>query len=245
MNILPEKETIKSYKVIREALEMLWSLEAKNNKGVNIYELIDRSHVPEFNRILALKLEEIKNGELKADIEAYKNKVNRYKKALIGGEWGGPKRGDENEYPRLYWFELSKFAMGDWGITKLDPWPPPIEPYYELLPPNIISYITQITADPDRLVVLEDLPYDTMNKKVDLRYIWCSPNHIVGTVRESIREWEPGLNTGVIPEGANLEFLFIALLRTIYRCPGIAKEFIRDYEVEMLPKFKKLAGDNE
>ena len=245
MKIKPKKEIIKMYNTLRKAKEFCWA-EAAENKGVNIYELIECSHVPAFNRILALKLEEIKSGVLKADIEAYKNKVNQYKMVLLEYEWGRRKRGDENEYPQLYWFELSKFADRNWSITKFDPWPPSIEPYYKSIPLDIV-YLLFIPIMPvglDRLVVLEDILYDRRDSKIDLRYIWCSCNHIVGTVRENNQEWEQGLENGIIPGDAGVEFLYSTLERMLYRYPGIEKEFIRDYAVEMLPKFKKLSEGN-
>ena len=65
-----------------------------------------------------------------------------------------------------------------------------------------------------------------------------------GDRRKFNQEWEQGLENGIIPEDAGVEFLFRALVRILYRYPGIEKEFIRDYAVEMLPKFKKLSEGN-
>jgi hypothetical protein len=50
------------------------------------------------------------------------------------------------------------------------------------------------------------------------------------------------LDIGIIPGDAGVEFLFRVLLHILYRHPGIAKEFIQDYAVEMLPKVKKKIG---
>jgi len=216
--------------------------EEVKDKHVNIYELVEHSHVPDFNRILALKLEEIKSGVLKADIEAYKNKVNLYKGVLFGRAGSGLKEGNEDRYPRLYWFELSKFAEDDWGITIIDPWPPPFEPYYEILPPDIIQAITLVPVALGLLVGSDAVPSFWLNKKVDLRYIWCSSNHIVGTVRENISEWEQGLESGIISRDAGVEFLYRVLLRVLSRHPGLETEFMQDYAAEMLPKIKKIIG---
>jgi len=211
------------------------------DKHVNIYELVEHSHVPGFNRILALKLEEIKSGELKADIEAYKEKIKVYKLALLFLRMR-LKQGNEDMYPRLYWFELSKFAEGDWGITLLEPCPPPYEPYYEILPTDIYQAITRVPLALDHPVEVDAFPSSWLNKKVDLIYLWSTSNHIVGTVRENISEWEQGLDSGIIPRDAGVEFLYRVLLRVLSRHPGLETEFMRDYAAEMLPKIKKLIG---
>lgn len=207
------------------------------NQDVNLYELIRFSHVQEVNRVFALKLEELKTSELKENIEAYKSRCEKYFQAMFKGFSRQEKKLEKQGYPRLYWFDLSKFAMADWGMTRIRPWPPPYEPCYVILPDDIVQYITMYyPVNPDRAVTLEAVPSVLLGKKVDLSFVYSSSNHLFGTVRENISDWEDrftGENDAMVMDR---ELSYRLFFHYLHKFPHLNEKFIQIYLNRLLVK---------
>jgi hypothetical protein len=210
------------------------------HQDVNLYELIRFSHVPEVNRIFSLKLEELKNGELEENIDTYKSRHEKYFQAMFTGFSRREKKLEKKGYPRLYWFDLSKFASADWGMTRIRPWPSPVEPYYIILPEDIINCITTFhCVDPDRVITLEAVPSVLSGKKVDISFVYSSSNHLFGTVRENISDWEYQFTGDDHDLTMDQGLVYRLLFHFLYKFPEMKEAFIKLYLGGLLPVLKK------
>jgi hypothetical protein len=199
---------------------------------VNLYELINLVRVPEINKIFALKLKELKQGELKKCIENYQRKQAEYMKKLFTNRLQQEKEGGKEGKPRLYWVELSRYVGMDWGITAIIPGPPPHEPYFLLLPQDIINRITQITdfpINPDKVNTLESEVSELFDRWVDLEFVRSSSNYLFGTVRGSIVD-EQQKNNGVRFSIENeVKMVYREFFSYLDRDPQLKEEFFKLY----------------
>jgi hypothetical protein len=209
------------------------------HQDVNLYDLIRFSHVREVNRIFALKLEELKTGELGECIDTYTSRREKYFREMFT-DFSRPEKKLENQGdPRLYWFDLSKFAWADWGITRIRPWPPPVEPFY-IIPDDIINCIIMYhDVDPDRVITLEAVPSVLSGKKVDISFVYSSSNHLFGTIRENTGDYEyqsPGDDHDPDKEQ---ELVYRLLFHCLYKFPEMKEVFIQVYLNNLLPVIQK------
>lgn len=210
------------------------------HQDVNLYDLIRFSHIPEVNRIFALKLEELKTGELGECIDAYKSRREKYFREMFTDFPRQEKKLEKQGSPRLYWFDLSKFADADWGITRISPWPSPVEPYYIILPEDIINCITMYhDVAPDRVINLEAVPSVLSGKKVDISFVYSSSNHLFGTIRENIsaRKYQFTADDDDLTEDQGL--VYRLLFHFLYKFPELKEVFIKLYINSLLPVLKK------
>jgi hypothetical protein len=114
--------------------------------AVTLYELIALSKNPLYNRLLWLKLGEIENGLLKDDVNAFEEKKVYYREKLL--RCIGMEECIEKKRPKPYWFVLTRFAPGDWGMTKIEPWPPAYEYFKEVLLPALFPVIINTPRGP-------------------------------------------------------------------------------------------------
>jgi hypothetical protein len=207
---------------------------------VDLYRLIALSKAPEYSRLLWLKLEELQNGLLKGDIEAFEEKKRYYYDKLLGCI--GMESCINNGRPQPYWFILTKFAPNDWGMTKIDPWPPPYEHFKEVLPPALFDKITRVPVDPDTVIGASMVTPDLLRKKLDVLWVRYASNCVMGVVRENIDEWKRLMKEGKdvlesdpVLKGAAYYNLLFNLMR---RDEEVAKSFINAFMTEMRPQLK-------
>ncbi len=208
---------------------------------VTLYDLIALSKDPLYNRLLFLKLGELQSGLLSDDIRAFEDKKEYYKEKLrrcIGME-------DciKNGRPRPYWFVLTRFAPGDWGMTKIEPWPPAYEYFKEVLPPELFRRITGTPVDPDTVVEASIKMSFPLRKHLDILWVRYSPNCVMGVVRQGIDEWKhlvteqkDRLEEDSKLKGAAYYNLLFDLFR---RDEGVAKVFINRFMTEVMPLLKE------
>ena len=207
------------------------------SQDVNLYELINFSHIQEVNRVFALKLEELKTSSLEENIEAYKNRCENYFQVMFNRFSRQEKKLEKQGYPRLYWFDLSKFFTADWSITRIKPCPPAYQPYYFIIPVDIIQYITMYyPVNPDRVVTLEAIPSSLSGKKVDISFVYSSTNHLFGTVRENISDWEDRFTRE--KEVMDRKVPYRLFFHYLHKFPHINEKFIQQYLNCLLPVLK-------
>ncbi|NIM11578.1 MAG: hypothetical protein GTO45_05745 [Candidatus Aminicenantes bacterium] len=218
--------------------------EIDETNDVNLYTLIELVKIPEFNRYLRLKVDDVKNGTLNKYAVEYKKKEDKYNEELFIRIRDQQEEAGEEEYPPLYWFELTRFRLWDWGITILSPWPPPYEPYYNVVPRDIIRRITaSFPVDPDMVITIKALQSKEVDKKVDLQFVRLSSNHIVGTVRENLDDWQEVFNGDRDVLEKDLDAAFRLFFYYLHKYPDLNKEFMQRYIKKMIPKLKEMEAE--
>ena len=218
-------------------------VEAGEEQDANLYRLIRLIQVPEFNKLLLLKLHELKDGSLKREIEAYKAKQAYYYKKLFWDQRRKrKKRIKNNSRPPLYWFVLTKFAPADWGMTVIDPWPPAYEPFKEILPGMVFSLFTLTPVHPGKVLEASVRLPAPQWKKLDIQWVRYSSTCVMGTVCENMadlqnlpakeKEWLTG------NDGMETGTLYRLLFHHIRSRPQVAESFIKAFMADMLPRLQ-------
>jgi len=223
------------------------AVEESEDGDVNLYRLIQLIQIPEFNKLILLKLHELCDGSQKREIEAYKVKYAYYYKKLFWDLRRKRKKKIRNKgRPVLYWFVLTKFAPADWGMTVIDPQPPDYENFKDILPGMVFCLFNHTPVHPGKVLkasVQLPAPYW---KKIDLQWVRYSSNCVMGTVCENMddlqtllaeeNEWLKGSGSNGMEKGSLYRLLFHHI-----RCrPRLAESFINRFMAEMLPRVNAL-----
>ncbi|MCP5107959.1 MAG: hypothetical protein GY950_31510 [bacterium] len=215
--------------------------EEDDETDVILFLLIMKSRLPEFNKLMMLKLEELKGGLLKDEIAAYMAKKEYYHKILPLQECMNGS--DNGGCSRPYWFVLSKFFPDDWGMTKIDPWPPAFQPHKEILPESLFPDITGTAVDPGKVLGLSMTVPELLNRRLNVLWVRYSTNCVMGVVREEVEEWRQVLaggpksldSTDITSTAAHYHLLFHQMGRE----PELAKSFITRFMSEVQPQLEK------
>lgn len=216
-------------------------------KEINLRDVIDTLKVPEINKLVFLRIGKISSDiRWQRQIESYRRRVGEYFRELYESVYRRREQAGKDRYPVLYWFELSRFAESDWELTRMRPIPPPYEPYKELMSGQIIEKITSgFPVNPDKVVTLKTEPSGWLNRRVDLQFVRFSTNHLFGTVKENLDDWEgkfpgePGMWETDIEMAHRVFFYYL------HKFPSLAKEFIQFFIREMLPKLVKMEANKK
>lgn len=203
-----------------EAQEETISIEKKtaDDKDVNLYWLIALSKIPEFNKLLMLKLEELNDGLFKKEIKTYKAAKLYYYKTLFQHLEG------EKIYMQPYWFVLSKFNSSQWGISNITPWPPAHETHKDILPDSLFEMLIDTPVNPKKVNVAS-VDVQSLEKKLDLRWVRYSSNCVMGKVHENV---------------ANCTIRrMVRLFQQMLRTPEVAKFVFDSFKTKMLPVLEK------
>lgn len=207
-------------------------------KDINLRDVIDTLKVPEINKLVFLRIGKISSDtRCQRQIESYRRGVDEYFRELYQDVSCRREQAGKDQYPVLYWFELSRFAESDWELTRMRPIPPPYEPYKEIMSGQIIEKITSgFPVNPDKVVTLKAEPSGWLNRRVDLQFVRFSANHLFGTVKENLDDWEgkfPG-EPGMWERDIEMAYRFFFYY--LHKFPSLANEFIRFFIREVLPK---------
>lgn len=206
-------------------------------QDLDIYNLQDWFHVPEFAEAFKYKVWSQEAGDMKETIEAYQRQKETYHQQMYENELKRLKAAGEDEYPVLYWFELTMFKEGDWGATILYPSPPPSVPHYEILSDDVIAGIARTAVEMHSISTLvvdhawKDVPLD---RETVIRCVRISPTHIVGTLRDKLNQWETRLAVENGSPEQELDRALRVLLYQMHKNPGLDKAFIKRYAAESL-----------
>jgi hypothetical protein len=149
---------------------------------ININELMELLNIPDFERIIYHKVEELKYA-FQEEISLYKNLKDHFKKTDNGNlllyENLSPQR------KLTYRFELHKTDNDEWTPVKIDP-NPPHTPIYDIIPQSIIDHISNFKTDPLRIYKYQsEITESENNHSFQVEFTKLSDEHIVGTIRES------------------------------------------------------------
>lgn len=191
-----------------------------SEKELDIYELIELSHVPEVKDILALKLNEMKASQTRQFIENYREKKAFHRRTLFDDIVRQDKESS------LHWFVMTRFRYFTWHITEIVPEPPSYMPMKNFLPHDIIEEILDSPVDPDKVHSPETVYSANARSFFDLRYVRYSTNNLFGTIRENIARKDEMYRKVNIPTENKRETALNVLFECIDNHPGVAKMFI-------------------
>lgn len=146
-------------------------------------ELNELLNIPQFERIIYHKVEELKLY-LKDEIDLYRTLKNNFKKSAYGDlqVWEGERQ--EDIPPRSYHFELNLTENGRWMIGNLEPPPPPGYDAYDIVPEEVIAHLVSTGINPDRIEILRGFALEAFKDRTfDLRFTRYSEHHLLGTVQ--------------------------------------------------------------
>jgi hypothetical protein len=218
-----------------------------NKESVCLYDMYELVKHPEFNKLMAMKVGQIKNCELQADIDTYNEKRENHFQWLTL-KLTADDTFEENEalYPTIYRFDLTQFGKMDWGVTSLDPYPPPHVPYFEVLPQQVINAIALNCKEDLRSARHLDAVYSKeYNQKVDIWFTKMSENHIVGVIREHVAPEVMQWVDQAVDEGdmnvENLKYPYQAMQYSFSCWPQLRTQFLVEFNLILLPKLKKIS----
>ena len=200
-------------------------------KNVDLFEVIDLSHIPEVNRVLAEKLEDIGRGELGKCLEEYKLKRDNYYKEMF------EKVGRQDQGLPLYWFELTLYEGLNWRITSMESFNPQYAHPYGVLPWDVIQEIAGSVVDPDRIITREAIHSDSLNKNVTVRWVRYSSEFIFGTV---IEVTSPGTQAGdgAVTDHTRLEedmMVYNLFYDNMRKYPDQTRDYLYEFFSKKLP----------
>ena len=219
---------------------MIVELEPDRWRNINISMLYRLARIPEFNKWLWLKLEEIKGGPLKKQIDAYKTTKAYYRETLLQN------RNEEDcaaagERPP-YWFMITIYEENNWGITDFDPMPPVFEAPQEILARDYIEMMLRDQDDPACVqTVTSDftLPF---SRRFELQWVRYSATCLMGKVFETESDGVPVPGAFYYtPDYLTLldaAAVFRRLTLHMYRDPAVAVAFMDEFTKKLLPKLK-------
>jgi hypothetical protein len=163
-----------------------FSNQPDNGQDADLYRLIKLSQLPEFNKLLKLKLAEIKDGILKEEVNRYEEN----KSDNLGLLYLCQLNRMEGKNLGPHWFILSKFKAGDWGLTRIYPWPPACEQHKQILPQSAVDTLGKTVIAPDRIMEISLDRQGPLLKKLDILFIHYSSTCVMGVVSEDLDAME-------------------------------------------------------
>ena len=145
-------------------------------------ELDELLNIPQFERIIFHKIEELKTY-LRDEISLYRDLKEGFQSAAYGKmhiyEESGPKKS------MTYRFQLDKDAKGQWKITDIDPSLPPRIETDDVIPPLLIKYMDSFSANATKIETVPEFSHpDLEGRAFFLRFAKYSDRHLMGTVTE-------------------------------------------------------------
>lgn len=144
-------------------------------------ELNELLSIPQFERIVFHKVEELKLY-LKDEVALYRDLKKSFKTSAYGDM---QICGDtEDKVSQTYHFELNRNGKGEWIPTEVEPPPPPGRDIYDIIPEEIIEYISSFKTVSNKIETRRDFSFPTLKgEKFELRFAKYSDDHALGTVR--------------------------------------------------------------
>ncbi|MDQ1350269.1 MAG: hypothetical protein QG657_570 [Acidobacteriota bacterium] len=148
-------------------------------------ELGELLNIPQIERIIAHKLEEVKDV-YKDEIDLYLSLRNDFRKTAYGNMyvWGKTEKEISHTFP-TYRFELDKEKDNTWKITDIEPSLPPGYHLRDIFPPLIIEYMTSFEIHPTRIETAAHFTHPKLKGRTfNLRFTRYSEYHLLGTITE-------------------------------------------------------------
>jgi hypothetical protein len=150
-----------------------------------LYELDEFLDIPQFERIIHHKIEELKEY-LKDEIDYYLDLKGYFKKIAYGEMrvFEGSIDNLENNRTYSYYFQLTKEKDGYWNVSKIEPLPSPEYGADDIIPKEIIEYIQTEKCFLGKIQTINDLSFPTLNRyRCDLNYVFYSDYLVLGAIQ--------------------------------------------------------------
>lgn len=156
-----------------------------------LQELTELLNIPQVERIIAHKLEEVKNL-YKDEIDLYMGIRNNFRKTAYGNMYvceGMEQEAQEaQENPQTfptYRFELDKDTENTWKLTEIEPPLPPGYHINDIFPPLLIEYMTSFEIHPTRIETAAHFTHPKLKGRTfNLRFTRYSDYHLLGAITE-------------------------------------------------------------
>ncbi|MCP4155834.1 MAG: hypothetical protein GY757_49370, partial [bacterium] len=157
------------------------------NKEIDIDKFLNLCHVPEAKETLLLQIEKIRVGPINERIDAYYQRKQEYKAALLGEVLPPVVAHMKTTTQAIpYWFEISRLLEGKWDIFTIEPKPISRSRRNELLPPDVVEVIAaESLVDIETVVTKKRVVSLATSRCFDLKFVRASSNHIYGIVVEN------------------------------------------------------------
>jgi hypothetical protein len=153
-----------------------------------IEEISELINIPEFEEIIIHKIEELKEL-LKDKITLYKITKSENQSDASGNLSVCEEDGKERNF--TYRFELDRTEDGDWVPKIIDP-PPPYHNKYEIVPVEVIQYISRFTPNPTKVEKVKEFTSPQQKGKMyELSFTRYTHHHALGTICEIKRKKAP------------------------------------------------------
>jgi hypothetical protein len=209
---------------------------------IDMEEFSEFLNIPEFERIIYHKIEELKHV-LADKIRIYKHLKNNFKKTAYGHLQIFENQ--ETERKQTYRFELDFLQNNKWMITKIEPDLPEQCDINEIMPQAIIDHIVTYDTDPDQIFKYTG-PGKTQvgMKNYEVEFTRYSDYHILGTIREGAIHRETSaeeMDMKIIKADWNYEQKgdeenFRELFHYMQKYPEIKKRIFGDFFHKAKPK---------
>jgi hypothetical protein len=147
-----------------------------------IDELTELLNIPQFERIIYHKIEELKTY-FRDEISLYTNLKKDFQKAAYGNMQIF--ENEEHIRSQTYRFELDRNEDNLWIPTEIEPPPPSMSEISNIIPPEIIEYITNFKSNPTKIETINNFTLPTLRGKMyNLRFAKYSDHHALGTITE-------------------------------------------------------------
>jgi len=209
-------------------------------EDINIDYLYQLAQIPEFNKWLWLKLEEIKGGPLKKQIDAYNATKTFYRETLLNHR--NVETHAANGKRPAYWFIITIYTESIWGVTELDPIPPVFDTPEDILPKKICDIMLRTQVAPACVMSLTSDSTPPLNEKLELQWVRVSPACLMGRIYQSDIDGVkvPGAFYHSPEYMTKLDAMAVSkrLNRHMYRDPAAAVAFMDEFMKELLPKLQ-------
>jgi transposase-like protein len=209
---------------------------------IDIEEFCELLNIPEFERIIYHKIEELKHV-LAEQINIYRNLKNSFKKTAYGHM-----QIYENKAPKgnqTYRFELDRLQNNKWLLSKIEPYPPEDFDIDDIVPQAIIEHISGYETSPEKIYRYQGAgKARATGRAYVVEFTKYSDHHILGAIREEeMPEKDVSEETGmkIIEAEWNYEEKgdeenFRELFHYMQKYPEIKKRIFGDFFHKAKPK---------
>jgi hypothetical protein len=236
------------------------------NKQKMMGELDEFLNIPQFERIIFHKIEELKDY-LKDEIDHYRELKRYFRKlaygdmqvlslegdshgdreeyeaendgaagGLAGSGFHGGNREHERERNQTYRFELNRGNEDQWNAAKLEPPPPPGYDIHDIIPEEIIDYITAYETNMGKMETIKGLSLPTVKGiRFDLHFTKYSGYHVLGTIKAHHEEKEDREEIYIYTWKEPEESDYKELIYYMRKYPPLRMYFFTELHMKMKP----------
>lgn len=148
-------------------------------------ELADLLNIPQIERLIAHKIEELKDI-YRDEIDLYFGLLENYRKNAYGKMYICGEEGDEAPKTlQSYSFVLDKDINNEWVVTGIEPTPPPGKNINDIIPPLIIKYMISFKTSSTHIETATHFFHPKLKGKTyNLRFTRYSDYHLLGSITE-------------------------------------------------------------